>query len=341
MPVSVDRHRYPTQWYEGRGFRQAYVRLGAGGVPLLLIHGWPETKRLYWRVIEPLAEAGFDVIVPDLRGFGESALGPDGRHDAPASSRDLEALVTDGLGHRRVVVAGGDFGGVIAQDFALRFPDCTERLVLTNCPLPYDREAMAGLRTRPPRENLDYHLRQGTDADSLAAELASAAQRHRYVETFYTSRDWAHPGTFTVRSAAPGDYSAVDFHCEPFQDAARFRASLGAYEARYDEGSRSEPTMSRVGGSTRTLILFGSSDRVVAPDFDRVAAIAFPNHMGPFVLQGCGHFVPWEAPYAYVSAVTAFCSDLLAAAKRAAPTTAVHDQQLRDDRLDRRSGDGC
>ena len=34
----------------------------------MLLHGWPETKRIWWRNIEPLAEAGFEVIVPDLRG---------------------------------------------------------------------------------------------------------------------------------------------------------------------------------------------------------------------------------------------------------------------------------
>src|SRR6185503_18309046 len=49
------------------GVEIAYVREGAGGFPLLLLHGWPETKRVWWRNIEPLAAAGFDVIVPDLR----------------------------------------------------------------------------------------------------------------------------------------------------------------------------------------------------------------------------------------------------------------------------------
>ena len=48
---------------------------------MLLVHGWPETKRIWWRNIEPLAAAGFEVIVPDLRGFGDSDVGPDGFHD--------------------------------------------------------------------------------------------------------------------------------------------------------------------------------------------------------------------------------------------------------------------
>ena len=49
------------------------------------------------------------------------------------------------------------------------------------------------------------------------------------------------------------------------------------------------------------LILFGASDHVIYPDFDRMAAVVFPNHVGPFLLRDCGHFVPWEAPHALVS----------------------------------------
>ena len=41
-----------------------------------------------------------------------------------------------------------------------------------------------------------------------------------------------------------------------------------------------------------------------------MAAVVFPNHVGPFLLRDCGHFVPWEAPHALVSATIAFCGDV-------------------------------
>ena len=72
----------------------AYVRAGEGGFPLLLLHGWPETKRIWWRNIEPLAAAGFEVIVPDLRGYGDSGLAPDGFYDPATHALDMHALVT-------------------------------------------------------------------------------------------------------------------------------------------------------------------------------------------------------------------------------------------------------
>ena len=299
----LDPAAFPTAETTVRGFRQVFTHLGLGGVPLLLVHGWPETRRLYWKVIGPLAEAGFEVIAPDLRGFGDSDVGPDGFHDVPSHSRDLHALCSS-LGHERVVALGGDLGGPVVQDLALRIPGFVDRLVLCNSPLPYDKVRMAGMQSRPPIEAADYFLRQGTDADALAAELRTPDERRRYVATFYTSRFWAHPGAFT-------GVGEVDFHTEPFADGDKLRASFGAYESTFSEAARSEAPLLGRNEGTPTCILFGPSDHVLYPDFDRMAAEVFPRHVGPFLLRDCGHFVPWEAPGALLGAVRAFCADLL------------------------------
>ncbi len=300
--------RFRVERASPRGFVQAFVREGVGGVPLLLVHGWPETKRIWWRNIAPLAAAGFEVIAPDLRGFGDSGVGPDGFHDVPAHSRDLYALVREHLGHERVVAVGGDLGGPVIQDLSLRFPGFVERMVLFNSPLPFDRERMAGLRTRPPREASDYFVRQGTDADALAAELGTPEMRRRYIATFYTSRFWAHPGAFSPE--------AVAFMTEPFADGAKLRASFGAYEATFREEARSEPSAMAAPNPTPTMVLFGPSDHVIYPDFDLMAAAVFPNRVGPFLLRDCGHFVQWEAAERLNSAIIAWCGDLLAARGR-------------------------
>jgi len=314
LDPDIDAERFAVHHFGGRGFQQAYVHEGIGGVPLLLVHGWPESKRIFWRVVEPLVAAGFEVIVPDLRGFGDSEAGPDGFGDVPSHSRDLHALVTEGLGHEHVVLCGGDLGGPIVQDLALRFPDLADRLVLFNSPLPFDKERMEGLHTRPPREASDYFLRQGTDADGLAADLATPEQRRRYIATFYTSRFWAHPGAFMGDAAAPtGPYGGtpqVDFHTEPFGDAAQLRASFRGYESVFDPARKSEPPLLARNEAVRALLLFGASDHVIYPDFDRMAAAVFPDHLGPRRLEGCGHFVPWEAPEALVSGTVELCADL-------------------------------
>jgi pimeloyl-ACP methyl ester carboxylesterase len=304
MPDDIDPSRFAVHKAHQRGFAQAYVREGIGGVPLVCVHGWPESKRIFWRVIQPLAAAGFEVIVPDLRGFGDSDVGPDGFHDAASHARDLHSLVHDHLGHDRVVLLGGDLGGPVIQDLALRHPDWVDRMVLFNSPLPFLKERMAGITgTRPSREAADYFLRQGTDADALAAELATPEQRQRYIATFYTSRFWAHPGAFT-----PAD---VEFHTQPFRSAQHLRAGFGAYESAFSAAARSEAPLLGRNEHTRTLVLHGTSDHVIYPAFDQMAAEVFTEHVGPFLLRDCGHFVPWEASHALVSGTAAFCGDLL------------------------------
>jgi pimeloyl-ACP methyl ester carboxylesterase len=105
----------------------------------------------------------------------------------------------------------------------------------------------------------------------------------------------------------------VDFHTEPFADADHLRASFGGYESTFNPAARSEAPQLRRNERTRTLLLFGQSDHVLYPDFDRMAAVVFPDHVGPFLLRDCGHFVPWEAPHALVSGTIALCGDLLRA----------------------------
>ena len=294
---------HPWESRNVRGFNQAFVHANAGGAPVLLVHGWPETARIWWRMIGPLAEAGFEVIAPDLRGFGRSDVGPDNLHDVASHALDLHALMND-LGHERYVVVGGDLGGPIIQDLALRYPDAVDRMVLFNSPLAYDRDRMQGMRTRPPREASDYFLRQGTDADALAAELDTPDKRRRYIATFYGSRFWAHPGAF--------DPEAVDFMTEPFADGAKLRASFGAYESFFDATKRLEAARGGRNDHTETLVLFGASDHVIYPEFDRMAAEVFERCVGPFLLRDCGHFVQWEAAGILVGALRSFCRDLLA-----------------------------
>jgi pimeloyl-ACP methyl ester carboxylesterase len=262
----------------------AYDHAGQGGKPLLLLHGWPETRRIWERNIEPLADAGFEVIAPDLRGFGDSPLAADDRYDVAAHSSDAAELVR-GLGHERIVVCAGDLGGVVAQDLSLRFDGLVERLCLFNT-IPPLLEGGPPPVPRSTRMAADYFIRQSKDADGLAAELDTPDKRRRYVATFYGSRFWAAPGSFTRED--------VDRMTEPFADSDRFRASIANYE--YAGGPRQAPEPPRLlePNPTPTLILYGPEDHVIMPDFPQRMEAAFPNRAGTFVVQGAGHFLQWE-----------------------------------------------
>lgn len=274
------------------GIALAYVHENAGGYPLVLLHGYPETKRIWWRNIAALAAAGFEVIVPDLRGYGDSDFSPDGAYDLAIFSRDIYALVHDVLGHERCSIIAGDVGGAVEVDIVNRFPGWVDRLCFFNTVVPYagDEFAAAGLDYRTFSANQhgptgDYRELQGQRPDELAAMLTTDAARRQYIAWMYQSRLWASPGTFSADDVA--------FMTEPFADEARLRAGWTVYQAgRFIP--MSEPAMMRGPVGVPTLILYGHDDHVVEEDFVWFSERAFSNRIGPLVIPGAGHFLQWE-----------------------------------------------
>jgi len=104
---------------EINGIRMAYDVMGSGPA-VLLIHGFPLCRRMWQPQAQAFSAAGFQVVVPDLRGFGESGGG-----DRPGSmdlfADDLIALM-DYLKIERAVVGGMSMGGYILLNLLSRFP---------------------------------------------------------------------------------------------------------------------------------------------------------------------------------------------------------------------------
>jgi pimeloyl-ACP methyl ester carboxylesterase len=289
------------------GVEIAFVRAGAGGFPLLLLHGWPETKRIWWRNIEPLAAAGFEAIVPDLRGFGDSGVAPDGYYDPATLARDIHALVHDVLGHERCAAAGGDVGGVVIYDLGLRFEGFVVRQCLFNTvpPVLRDEYEAAGIPKGIPREvrmAADYFMRQGRQTDALAAELDTVDKRRRYIAQFYGPRFWAAPGTFTAEE--------VDFMTEPFGDPEKLRAGFGIYETALGTRPPAEVPRFFEQNPVPTLVLYGPEDHVIPRDFPARCEIAFPERVGPLVVPGSGHFMQWERADVLNQSLVYFFADL-------------------------------
>lgn len=293
------------------GVALAYLREGQGGFPLLLLHGYPETKRIWWRNVGPLAAAGFEVIAPDLRGQGDSDLSPGDAYDLAIYSRDAHALVRDVLGHERCAVAAGDVGGAVAIDLLHRFPGFVAKLCFFNSvpPLAPEVYAAAGLdygslSALAPGPTGDYREWQGARPDALAALLATPAARRQWVAAMYTSRLWASPGTFSP--------AEVDFMTEPFADEARLRAGWAVYQLAHGR-PMSEPPLLHGPVETETLLLYGPDDHVVGPDFVAFCERAFTNRIGPLAVPGAGHFLPWERADVFNPLLAAVFADLLGA----------------------------
>jgi 3-oxoadipate enol-lactonase len=92
------------------GITLSYDDTGSGPA-LLLIHGFPLSRRMWYPQVKALAAAGFRVITPDLRGFGESDS-PDGPYSIELFADDMAALL-DHLGIAEAVIGGMSMGGYV------------------------------------------------------------------------------------------------------------------------------------------------------------------------------------------------------------------------------------
>ncbi len=285
---------------EVRGGTLAFWRRGHGGVPLLLVHGWPSTRRIWVRNIADLAARGFDVVTPDLRGFGDSDCGADGLHDVVAHSLDMATLLQERVGLDQVVAAGGDLGAAVIQDLSLRFPGLVERLVVFNGPLPNVPGRMDHLPPRRRRLEDSHGFRPATEPDVLVAELATPEAKMAYVAEHYET--WSPQGAFVE-----GD---LTYLVEPFVDPTKLRASFGTYESLLYPEARTGRSMIHA-NDTPTLIMEGLADPRGYTTFGQRAEIVFLRHVGPFGVLGAGHFLQWEAAEIFDDAIAMFCADRL------------------------------
>jgi pimeloyl-ACP methyl ester carboxylesterase len=100
------------------------------GAPVLLIHGFPDSHRLWRHQVPALVAAGKRVIAPDLRGLGDSTKPEDVAHYAIRHSIADMVAVLDALGVERAHVVGHDFGAAVAWGLAAFVPERVERLVV-------------------------------------------------------------------------------------------------------------------------------------------------------------------------------------------------------------------
>jgi pimeloyl-ACP methyl ester carboxylesterase len=186
---------------------------GRGGKPLLLLHGWPETRLIWERNVGPLADAGFEVIAPDLRGFGDS----DRPEEVEAyriqhSVADVLALLAE-RGVERAAVVGHDFGSVVGWALAMRSDRVTRYAALAvGHPEAF---RTAGLAQRARSWYMLWFRFPGVAEDVLPADDWAMLRR------------WLHPG-------APADDELVASQIRDLARPGALTAGLGWYRANID-----------------------------------------------------------------------------------------------------------
>ena len=133
-----------------------HVRHAGSGPPLLLLHGYPQTGYMWHKIAPRLAET-FSVVIPDLRGYGDSDKPPTDITHGPYSKRAMAAdmvAVMRALGHTRFAVAGHDRGGRVAHRLARDHPTAS---AILRCLTSHQQQRCM----KPPTKSLQLHITIG------------------------------------------------------------------------------------------------------------------------------------------------------------------------------------
>ena len=139
-------HRYVSV----NGIRLHYVTAGEGPL-VILLHGFPEFW-YGWKNQIPALSKHFTVVAPDLRGYNDSDK-PNGikNYSSKIIASDIRELIHSFKATKAHII-GHDWGGGIAWTLAQQFPDCVDKLIVLNCPLPQVDRGRRGLARRQARE---------------------------------------------------------------------------------------------------------------------------------------------------------------------------------------------
>jgi len=138
----ADLNRHTQYRVEIDGVLIHFVHVKTGGRPLLLTHGWPGSHYEFWGVVDQLAQAGFDLVIPSLPGYAFS--GKPAQPVGPAGTARLwHRLMTEVLGYPQFLAQGGDWGSLVTAQLGLNHAPAVRAIHLN----------MLGLRLPDPPQD--------------------------------------------------------------------------------------------------------------------------------------------------------------------------------------------
>jgi len=265
----------------------AIAEAGAGQRPLVLVHGFTGAKEDFADWLDPLAERGWHVVAPDLRGHGESHKPEDeAAYSFEHYASEVIALL-DALGWRSAVALGHSMGGMVVQTAVLRAPERFEALVLMDTSHravkadPAVVELAAALALEQGMGAVLAAQEMARDANPLANEIAARLEAER--------PDYKAFGERKLLAASPHMYASMLRQITDRSEELDRLAELGTI-------------------SVPTLVLVGEHDAPFRRASERMAAAIPGAELA--VVPGGAHSPQFEAPEAWWQALTAFLDSL-------------------------------
>jgi pimeloyl-ACP methyl ester carboxylesterase len=284
---------------EAGALRIAYQEWGpANGPPVVLLHGFPYGIAAYAAVCPRLVKAGCRVIVPWLRGFGETFfLRPDTPRSGQQSALAYDLLMLmDALAIPKAVLGGYDWGGRAACILAALQPERVRGLI-SGLGYAIQNIAVAAQAASPEEEHklwYQYYLH------GARGQVGLEAQRYAFCRLLWQmwSPSWQFDEATYARTASAfenPDFVAVVVH------SYRHRHGLVAGDPALDEWEAALARGPRI--HVPTIALDGLDDGVAAAGGSGGHAPMFSASFSRTLLPGIGHNLPQEAPAAFADAV--------------------------------------
>jgi pimeloyl-ACP methyl ester carboxylesterase len=276
-----------------------YAEAGqSDGPAVMLLHGWPYDIHSYVDVAPRLAQAGYRVIVPYLRGYGTTRfLSSDTFRNGQQAvvAVDLIALL-DALQIERVILAGFDWGARTADIIAALWPERCKALVSVSGYLIGSQQA--GKAPLPPQAELQWWYQY-----YFATERGRAGYdkyRHDFARLIWqlASPKWDFDTATFERSAASldnADHVSIVIH------NYRWRLGLAEGEAKYDELEQRLAQGPDI--TVPTITLEGDANGAPHPEASAYAKKFSGRYAHRIIEGGVGHNLPQEAPQAFAQAV--------------------------------------
>ena len=276
-----------------------YAEAGpSGGPAVILLHGWPYDIHSFVDVAPLLAQAGYRVIVPYLRGYGTTRfLSDDTVRNGQQSvvAVDLIALM-DALRIEKAVLAGFDWGARTADIVAALWPERTTALVSVSGYLI--GSVKAGQVPLPPQAELQWWYQYYFATER--GRLGYAQNRRAFAKLIWTlaSPKWKFDDAAFDRSAAAFDNPD---HVDIVINNYRWRLGLAPGESKYDGLETRLATAPVI--TVPTITLEGDANGAPHPDPSAYARKFSGKYAHRLITGGIGHNLPQEAPQAFAQAI--------------------------------------
>ncbi len=276
-----------------------YAEAGpADGPPVILLHGWPYDIHSYVDVAPLLAQAGYRVIVPYLRGYGTTRFLSDAtvRNGQPAAIAVDTIALMDALKIEKATLAGFDWGARTADIIAALWPERCKALVSVSGYLIGSQEA--GKMPLPPKAELQWWYQF-----YFATERGRAGYdkyRHDFSKLIWqlASPKWDFDDATFDRSAAAfdnPDHVAIVIH------NYRWRQGLAEGEPKYDDLEKRLAESPVI--TVPTITMEGDANGAPHPEPSAYAKKFSGKYAHRTIKGGIGHNLPQEAPQAFAEAV--------------------------------------